>query len=85
MSLFPQSSTDEKPWRLPIQGRWGSLPAHLPDMKLLRSWLVYDSETPAGVVRRRVNWNLLLALAAIVTVSAGFWAGVGLLISRVWK
>jgi hypothetical protein len=83
--LFPQSGTSETPWRLPIKGRWGSSPAHLQDVKLLRSWLVYDSETSAGIVRRRVNWNLLLGLAGVVVISASFWAGIGLLISRVWK
>ena len=70
---------------LPVQGSWGSLPANLQEVKFLRSWLVYDSDFPRRYVPGRVNWNLVLGLAAVVTVSATFWAGVGLMIAHVWK
>ncbi len=77
-------STDEAPSHLPIKA-WGSSPGNLHDMKFLRSWLVYDSELPRRFVPGRVNWNLVLGLVAVVTISAGFWAGIGLMLARVWK
>jgi len=88
--LFPLSSTGEKPLRLRIGHSWGSAPLKLEEMKVLRSWLIYhseigDSEVLQGFGRRRVNWTGLLGLALATFVSAGIWAGVGLMFARVWK
>jgi hypothetical protein len=79
--LNPLSGTCEKPMRLPIRGSWGSAPADSGDMKFLRSWLVYDSDIPAG----QSNHNRFLGLVLLVGISASFWAGIGLMIARVWK
>jgi hypothetical protein len=54
-------------------------------LKFLRSWLVYDSEIPTLAVSGHVNRNRLLGLALSVSISASFWAGIGLMIARVWK
>jgi hypothetical protein len=76
--LNPLSGTCEKPLRMPIRGSWGSVPADSVDMKFLRTWLVYDSL--AGQ-----NRNRFLGLLLLLGVSASFWAGIGLMIARVWK
>ena len=83
--FFPPSSTCETPLRRPIGRSWGSSPVNLLDTKFLRSWLVYDSDIQTGLAPRRINWNMVLGLALATAVSAGFWAGVGLMIARVWK
>jgi hypothetical protein len=98
--LFPRSSTCETPLRSRIGDSSESSPANLPDadlqdMKFLRSWLVYDfeiqdleiqdSEIQISLKRRRVGWNLIAGIALSFAVSAGFWAGIGLMIARLWK
>jgi hypothetical protein len=88
--LFPLSSTWEKPLRRPIGKLWGSSPAslrdvNLRDMKLLRSWLVYDSDIQIGLAPRGVNWHMVLGLTLAGIVSAGIWAGVGLMLARLLK
>jgi hypothetical protein len=77
-------SADQAPSHLPIKA-WGTSPSNLQDMKFLRSWLVYDSELPRRFIPGRVNWNLVLGLLSVVAISASFWAGIGLMIARVWK
>jgi hypothetical protein len=57
----------------------------LRDMKFLRSWLVYDSNVGAGLRPGHINWNMVLGLALATAVSASFWAGVGLVIARLWN
>ena len=83
--LYPLSSTCETPLHLPIRGSWGAPPANSQDLKFLRSWLVYDSEIPTLAVSGHVNRSRLLGLALSVSISASFWAGIGLMIPRVWK
>jgi hypothetical protein len=83
--LCPLSGTCETPLRLPIQGSWGSSPMDSLDMKFLRSWFVYDSEIQSGLAASATKRNRFLGLALLVGISASFWAGVGLMIARVWK
>jgi hypothetical protein len=87
---FPRSSSSETPLRWRIGDTWGSSPVNLPDadlqdMKFLRSWLVYDSDLRIGVARGRFDWNLIAGVALAIGISASFWAGIGLIIARVWK
>jgi|SRR5580704_1182727 hypothetical protein len=92
--FFPPSSTCEAPLRQPIGHLWGSAPASSSganvqdmdmNMKVLRSWLVYDSDLQTGLAPRRVTWNMVLGLALATAVSASIWAGVGLMIASLWK
>jgi len=83
--LNPLSGTCDKPMRLPIRGSWGSAPADSGDMKFLRSWLVYDSDIQSSLAAGQNNHNRFLGLALLVGISASFWAGIGLMIARVWK
>jgi hypothetical protein len=55
------------------------------DVKLFRSWLVYDSNIRQGFGVRRVNWNTVRGLALATAISVGIWAGLGLMFARIWK
>ena len=83
--LSPLSRTRETPLRRPVSHSWRSSSLNLRDMKFLRSWLVYDSEIRTGLDRGRVNWNLVSGVALAIGVSAGFWAGVGLMVAHIWR
>ena len=82
--LFPVAIT----WKAPRQnlGRfWGSSAFELRDVQFLRSWLEYDSEFEAKLPARRINWNMLLGLALASVVSVSFWAGMAVMLGRLWK
>jgi hypothetical protein len=86
----PRASSSETMLRWQIGDSWGSSPTSVPDaalqdMKFLRSWLVYDSDIQIGVARGRFDWNLIAGIALAVGISVTFWAGIGLMIARVWK
>jgi hypothetical protein len=83
--LFPQSSTEEISWQLPIQGSWGSVCAESRDVQFLRSWLVYDSNILTDIAPRPLDWNKLLGLAISAIVSVGIWVAVGMAFARLWK
>jgi hypothetical protein len=82
--LNPLFGTCEKPLHLPIQGSWGTVPADSGDTKFLRSWLVFDSEVQASPAAQ-TSHNRFLGLALLVGISASFWAGIAVMIARVWK
>jgi hypothetical protein len=83
--MFPSSSTCETPLRRMIGQPWGSSPAESQDMSFLRSWLVYDSEIQANLAPSRNIWNIVLGLGVAIAASACIWAGIGLMIARIWK
>jgi hypothetical protein len=83
--ILPVSTVHETGLSWRIGHSWGSPAENLRDMKFLRSWLVYDSEIQTGYAPRGVNWNVVLGLVLVTAVSAGCWAGLGLMIARVWK
>jgi hypothetical protein len=87
--MFPVSSTGKRPLAWRITPTWGQPPADLTetdsrDLGLLRSWLVCDSVIQTGT-GRRINWNTVFGLALATAVSASIWAGIGLMIARIWK
>jgi hypothetical protein len=81
--LSPQSTNAES-LRVVVQSSPKESPDGRHDMHFWRSWLELDSE---GAEKRssKLNWSALLGLTVVVGVSAGFWAGVGLLIARVLR
>jgi hypothetical protein len=84
--LFPLSSACQAALHRQVGLSWGSSPASLrnadlQEMKFLRGWLIYDSELQPTLERGRVNWNLVAGLTLAIGVSAGFWAGMALVIS----
>ncbi|HEY6767033.1 MAG TPA: hypothetical protein VI386_19915 [Candidatus Sulfotelmatobacter sp.] len=54
------------------------------DMTFLRSWLVYDSKLISQGEPRKLNWNFLMGMFLVSGASAGFWAGIGVAISK-WR
>jgi hypothetical protein len=55
------------------------------DMQFLRSWFELDSEVDRTRSRPKagqLNWDAVTGLAVMAVVSGGFWAGVGMLITR---
>ncbi len=91
--LFPVSGNRETALRWTIHHAWESAPTDLPDilpdilrdMEFLHSWSVYDSRVRPGLEPPRLNWNAVLGLTAATIVSAGVWAGIGLMIVHIWR
>ena len=61
--------------------RWTTLESSIGSNGFLSSWLQTDA-CEAGEAQARIKWGAVCGLAASFVISAGFWAGVGLLISR---
>jgi len=70
---------------LPIRTKWQSPIANAEDAKFLRSWLVYDSSMEENRTAGRFNWNAALGLALMTAVSASVWAGIALLVARIFR
>lgn len=92
--LSPSSSDGETPRRLTIETLWGNLPKdqseNLQGMKLLRSWLVYDSENQAperqnSLVSGDSHKGRALGLSLAICFSASIWTGIGWMIASSWK
>ena len=75
----PQAST--RAMRDPV--RWMGLDSGLGGSGFLSSWL--DDNHDSGERRRHLNWGAIAGLTASLVISGGFWAGVGILLSRVLK
>ncbi|MGA3347505.1 MAG: hypothetical protein ABSC33_00710 [Candidatus Sulfotelmatobacter sp.] len=91
--LLP-SSDGETPRRLTVETLWGNLPEdqseNLQGMKLLRSWLVYDSENQDSknqnaLVSGHRNKARALGLSLAIGFSASIWMGIGWMIASSWK
>jgi len=54
------------------------------DAKFYRSWLVYTSGKRVVRVHKQINWDAVLGIGMATLVSACIWAGIGLLIARIW-
>ena len=83
--LFPLSSTGQFSCGMPTQEAWGEPPADSQDAKFLRSWLVYDSVTEGDTGTNRSARSIALGLLVAFAISASFWTGIGLIVTRVWK
>jgi len=66
-----------------VEGCGISLQERSSDFHLWRCWYEYDAEADAPAFNGRFNWKTLLGMTIVVGISAGVWAGVGLLIARV--
>ena len=73
----PQAST--RSMRVPV--RWMGLDGCLGGNGFLSSWL--DDDRDPGALRRHINWGAIAGLTVSFVLSGGFWAGVGVLISRI--
>ena len=55
------------------------------DVRVLRSWLVYNSILQAEFAPRRLNWNAVMGLGLATLVSASIWAVVAVALIQIWK
>ncbi len=83
--LFPLSSTGQISGGMPKEDAWGEPPADAKDAKFLRSWLVYDSVTQGDSGTNRSKRSIALGLLVAFGISASFWTGIGLIVTRAWK
>jgi len=81
----PQAGTRQATMRYGLQSPWSATKAAFPDIHFLRTWLEYDSKVDVARPRKGMNWYPLLGLLLVLGVSAGFWAGVGLVVARLFK
>jgi hypothetical protein len=70
--------------RISIGSPWSTPPSDAGDVHFLRTWLTYDSGSDERS-SNRVNWNAVLGMLLVFTVSAGFWSGVGLAVSEILR
>jgi len=83
--LSPQTSTSGTSIRVLLGDETTVRPEGLKNMQLLRSWFEYDSQATKAKSGKRFNWNAVVGLGVMAVVSAGFWAGIALLASRILK
>lgn len=63
--------------------RWTTLDPCMGGSGLGSSWVQHDDADESGKTRVGIKWNAVCGLAISFAISAGFWAGVGLVISRI--
>jgi hypothetical protein len=71
--------------RIKVQNRRNALVDSASDVHVLRSWYEYDGQADRRGAGGRFNWNALLGIVVVVAVSSAFWAGIGMLVARIWK
>ncbi len=63
---------------------WSSSIPASPEVSLGHSWLDDDDGLDAEG-NRRVTWGTISGVALAVSVSASFWAGLAVIVGRIWK
>jgi hypothetical protein len=64
-----------------VPQRWSSPAVDSRDNPFLNSFL----EEEGLHLEKHLNWGAISGLALSLAVSAGFWAGLTLLVERIWK
>ena len=83
LQLSP-ASTDGIRMKTASADIWGaSIPAS-PNVSLGPGWLDDDDNLDADGYRR-LTWGTISGLALAVSVSASFWAGLAVVVGRIWK
>ena len=85
LQLSPQSSTRISRRKIAVRESWTGASTNVLDMRLLPSWLEYDSEFDEDGEYDRSNWGTISGLALSVVLSASFWVGVAWIVGRFWK
>ena len=63
-----------------IPEQWSGSQMYSPEMGFVRVWL-----EPEESLQKETNWGAIYGLALSAVISAGFWAGIALLIERICK
>jgi hypothetical protein len=82
LQLSPQASARGNSMRIAIHGPWSAPSGSSRDIQFLRSWLEFDSDSSGRTPRGRFNWGAVAGAALVIGISASFWTGIGLMISR---
>jgi hypothetical protein len=77
---FPAEGTTRVLRMRVIPEHWSTPSGYSPEISFFQSWFEDDSH-PDGH-NQGINWGAVSGLALSVVVSASFWAGVGVLITR---
>lgn len=77
---FPAEGTTRVLRMRVIPEHWSTPSGYSPEISFFQSWFEDDSR-PDGR-EGKINWGAVSGLALSVVVSASFWAGLGVLISR---
>ncbi len=85
LRFLPHRDADEALLRVVMPVKGGSPPLPTREIKVLRSWIEYDFQAEKPGMRGRANWDAIWGIVLVVAISAGFWAGVGLLVRHFWK
>jgi hypothetical protein len=85
LQSYPPTGTGRAVLRFGVRSRWGATPENLRDTHLLRNWFEYDSEVSGAGLRKGINWYVIFGMALVIGVSASFWTGVGLMVTRYWR
>jgi hypothetical protein len=55
------------------------------EIRFFRSWLVYDSDLEASRTHGSINWNAVLGLCVVASVSAGGWYAIEVLLRHITR
>jgi hypothetical protein len=66
----------------PNQNSWKLSAGGAGDAQFLRTWFEMDSDFDAS---RRINRGTIIGIVIVFAISGGFWTGVGLLASRLFR
>ena len=80
--LSPQTSTRGSSVRVLLSQEGATRPEGLRNMQFLRSWFEFDSQAIRAKRGQHFNWNAVWGLGFMFGVSAGFWSGIALIVSR---
>ncbi len=80
LQLSPQASTHVVRTKVAIQDPWCASATSSREVGLLPSWM--EDEADFGEVERN---GAISGLALSIAFSASFWAGVALIVTRVWR
>lgn len=83
LQLSP-ASTDGIRMKAASPDLWGSSIPASHDVSLGPCWLDDDDGLDADG-SRRVTWGTISGLALAISVSASFWAGLAVIVGRIWK
>jgi hypothetical protein len=78
---FPAAGTARVLRMRVIPEHWSTPSGYSPEISFFQSWFEDDSQ-PDRHNEGKINWGALSGLALSVGVSVSFWAGVGVLITR---
>jgi hypothetical protein len=78
--IFPLFGSGKDPE--PNQNSWKLSAEGAGDAQFLRTWFELDSDLDAS---RRINRGTIMGIVIVCAISGGFWTGVGLLASWLFR